>query len=199
MIAKIRFNLEKRVFSGWVRIVLIRSAVLFSFYLLAFSVVSANSGGVDFAGQRADSFEKKKLDRKVWTHRERSLFKNKTFPITDWDKHYSALGSKRAPIAVDEKKEKERFEARIIEREVKSIKMSRWNERLVELHKRAEVSLDDEAQIAADQQLYQMALEDREQFAELAESLSLRDINRFHYRRNRSDESVPTKRAGEGE
>ena len=158
------------------------------------SFAGANTRSVDFAGRRAERLEEKKLERRLWSQTKRYSLQDKSFPITEWDKHYSTFGSKRAPITVDEKNQKERFEAKVIQREIMPMEMSRWNEQLADLHKRAGISLDKQAQIAANQKLYNMALQDREQFEELADSLSLREINRFHYRRNRSDGTVPVKK-----
>ncbi len=161
--------------------------------------VSGNTRTVDFAGRKADRVEDKRFDRKMWTQPERSTLQNKSFPIEEWNKHYSSLGSKRAPIAVNERREKERFETRMIDRESFPLEISRWNERMADLHKRAGIEVDDQAQIAANRQLYNMMMQDTRQYANLAEELSLRDINRFQFRSNRPDGQIPTQQAGSSE
>ena len=150
-------------------------------------------------GQKADRVEEKKVEKKIWKQPETSDLQNKKFPIKEWDKHFSPLGSKRAPISVDAKEKKERFEVKVLERETVDFEMSRWNDRMADLHKRAGIQLDKKAQIVADRQLYDMMLQDRRSYRDLAGELSLRELNRFQFRRNRSAEGVPVQRAGESE
>ena len=76
--------------------------------------------------------------------------------------------------------------------------MSIWNNRMADLHKRAGVDMDKRAQLVADRQLYDMMLQDAENYREMAEKLSLRDLNRFQFRRNRSKDGIPVQKAGEG-
>jgi hypothetical protein len=42
-------------------------------------------------------------------------------------------------------------------------------------------------------------LQESKSFAETGETLSLRDINRFQFRKNRSDTAVPVRAAGGGD
>jgi hypothetical protein len=59
--------------------------------------------------------------------------------------------------------------------------------------------MDDKAQIAADHKLYGMMMQDARQYRELGDKLSLRDINRYQFRRNRSSDEVPMQKAGSDE
>lgn len=175
-----------------------RTVYLLLFLILGATSLDAQNRVLEFFGRKAERVEEKKVEKKLWDKPKASRLQNKTFPIKEWNKHFSSLGSKRAPIALNEKKEKERFEVKTLERKTFDIEMSRWNERMADLHKRAAIQLDDKAQIAADRQLYDMMLQDTQSYREMAEELSLRDLNRFQFRRNRSDDGVPVQRAGEG-
>lgn len=149
-------------------------------------------------GRKAESVEKKRVEKEIWTGPKASRLQEKTFPIKEWNKHFSSLGSKRAPIAVGEKKKKERFEVKVLERKTVDFEMSEWNDRMADLHKQARIQLDDKAQLTSDRKLYDMMLQDAPHYKEMAEKLSLRDLNRFQFRRNHSDDGVPVQKAGSG-
>lgn len=147
-------------------------------------------------GRKAESVEKKRVEKEKWTGQKASRLQEKTFPIKEWNKHFSALGSKRAPITVGEKKDKMLLEVKVLDRKMVDFEMSEWNDRVADLHKRARIELDEKAQLTADRKLYNMMLQDAPHYQELAEQLSLRDLNRFQFRRNQSDEGIPVQKAG---
>jgi len=173
--------------------ILILGALLFCISLLEANPLSG------LVGRKAERVEKKRVEKKLWSKPGKSRLQDKTFPIKEWNKHFSSLGSKRAPMEVSEKKDKKRFEIEVLDRKTVDFEMSRWNERMADLHKRAGIQMDKEAQLTADRQLYNMMLQDAPHYQELAEELSLRDLNRFQFRRNHSGESVPVQKAGSGE
>ena len=149
-------------------------------------------------GRKAERVQEKRVEKKIWTGPKASRLQEKKFPIKEWNKHFSPLGSKRAPITLGEAKEKKRFEVEVLDRKTVDFEMSKWNERMADLHKRAGIQLDDKAQLTADRKLYNMMLQDAPQYRELAQELSLRDLNRFQFRRNRSGEGVPVQKVGSG-
>ncbi|MFO8027933.1 MAG: hypothetical protein R6U56_09740 [Opitutales bacterium] len=167
--------------------------------LYCFSPLDANLFDLGFVGRKADRVGEKKVEKKQWERPEDSSLMDKSFPIKEWNKHFSALGSKRAPIAMSEKGEKERYKVEVLDRKTVDFEMSRWNEKMADLHKRADIQMDDEARIASDHKLYSMMLQDARQYRDLADKLSLRDINRYQFRRNRSSDEIPVKQAGSGE
>lgn len=167
--------------------------------LCAGSSLDARNRVLEFFSRKADRVEDQKVERQVWTSPVNSSLRDKTFPIKEWNKHFSSLGSKRAPIALDEKQKKERFEVKVLDRQTVDFDMSEWNERMANLHKRAAIQLDEKAQIAADRQIYNMMLQDRQSYREMAAELSLRDLNRFQFRRNRSPDTPLVQKAGGGE
>ena len=59
--------------------------------------------------------------------------------------------------------------------------------------------MDDRAQLVADRQLYNMMLQDTERFRDMGDELSLRDLNRYQFRRNRTDAEIPVEQAGSGQ
>lgn len=162
------------------------------------SMLKAQNRSLDFAGRKADRVEEKRFDKKFWAKPGTSRLQNKSFPIEEWDKHFSSLGSKRAAISTSETKKKKLFKTEIIDRKTVDFEMSRWNDRMSDLYKRARIQTDDKAKSIADRQLYDMMLQDTRHYKEIAEELSLRDLNRFQFRRNRSANGVPVQKAGSG-
>ena len=61
-------------------------------------MLDARNRVLEFFGQKAERVEEKKVEKKLWARPENSPLRNKTFPIKEWNKHFSSLGSKRAPI-----------------------------------------------------------------------------------------------------
>jgi hypothetical protein len=163
-------------------------------------MLNANRTLSDLVGRKADRVQDKKVEKKLWSKPGKSRLQDKTFPIKEWNKHFSSLGSKRAPITLSEKDKKKRFEAEILDFDEVSFEMSEWNERMADLHKRARIQMDDKARLTADRRLYdKMMLGEAKHYTEIAEELSLRDLNRFQFRRNRTADGVPVKKAGEAE
>lgn len=176
-----------------------RVALTFLAFLCGVSLLEADIFGLDFTGRKADRVEEKRVEKKMWSRPESSSFMDKSFPIKEWNKHFSGLGSKRAPITLSEKEKKKRFEVEMLDRKTIDFEMSRWNERMADLHQRAGIQMDDKAQIASDHRLYSMMMQDARQYQDLADKLSLRDINRYQFRRNRLSDEIPTQKAGSGE
>jgi hypothetical protein len=56
--------------------------------------------------------------------------------------------------------------------------------------------MDDKARLVVDQKLYYMMLQDSQKYSDMAEDLSLRELNRYQFRRNRSDGDIPVEKAG---
>lgn len=165
-------------------------------FLLALPCLSANQRALDFVGGRAERLENKRVEKKLWNRPERSPLTDKRFPIKEWEKHFSPLGSKRAPIEASGTWKKERFETKKIEKETVDFEMSRWNEKMVDLHERAGIETSDDARIASDHRLYNRMLGEARQYRDLGDTLSLRDINRYQFRNNRPKGEIPRERAG---
>lgn len=152
----------------------------------------------DFAGKRAERVEEKKVERRQWGGGKRSPLADKRFPLKEWDKHFTPLGRRRAAIDVEGDGKKKRFEAEVREMPVKEKKIARWNRKVAGLEERARIQTDDTAREIATAKSYDMMLQNTRNFRDLAEEVSLRDINRFQFRRNRPAEGIPVEEAGSG-
>lgn len=172
---------------------------LFCSLILDLAPVEANNrSALGVSGRRAERVENQRFDKKLWQQPQSGSLMEKRFPLKEWDKHFSSMGSKRAPISVESGSEREIYEAKRIDRETFPVEMARWNDRVADLHKKAGIEMSDEAALVMDQRMYSAMLQDTQQFEEMADKLSLRDINRYQFRRNRSDGEVPVERAGGG-
>jgi hypothetical protein len=174
-------------------------ALLFTALMALPPIVVEARSPLGLSGRRADRIENQRFDKKRWQQPQSNSLMEKRFPLKEWDKHFSPVGTKRAPISVEGQGDRAIFETNRIDREEMSFEMARWNERMADLHEKAGIELSDEADLVANQRMYSALLGDAEQFSDLGEKLSLRDINRYQFRRNRSDDDVPVQRAGAGE
>jgi hypothetical protein len=155
--------------------------------------------GLGGLGQEQSEVSEKRVERKLLDSQESSDLMDKRFPMKSWGEHFSPLGSKRAAISMQESKSKKMFNTEQKSFPTQQYELSQLNQRMMELHEKAGISTDQRARQIADQQLYEMALQDTTQkYEEMREKLSLRDINRFQFRHNRSDEAVPVQAAGQG-
>ena len=161
-----------------------------------FSFLEANPNTVSLVGKRATSIEGQRLEKKLLAQPRTNLLMNKTFPIEQWDKHFSSLGSKRAPISLTENKDKQLFKTTKLKQKTVRFEMSQWNEQLSDLHKKAGIEMDEKARLIADQKLYYMMLQDSKKYSDMADELSLRELNRYQFRRNRSDGDIPVEKVG---
>ena len=163
---------------------------------MTISLLEANPRTVGIAGKRATSVEGQRVEKKLWAQPQTNFMMNKTFPIEQWDKHFSSLGSKRAPISLTENKDKQLFKTRMLKQRMVRFEMSQWNEKLSDLHEKAGIEMDDKARLIADQKLYYMMLQDSKKYSDMADEVSLRELNRYQFRRNRSDSDIPVEKAG---
>jgi hypothetical protein len=163
---------------------------------MSISFLEANPLKVSFSGKRATSVEGQRVEKKLWSQPQTKFMMNKAFPVEQWDKHFSSLGSKRAPISLSEDKDKQLFKTKMLDREMVHFEMLQWNEQISDLHKKAGIEMDDKARLVADQKLYYMMLQDSQKYSGMAEELSLRELNRYQFRRNRSDSDIPVEKAG---
>lgn len=169
------------------------------FCLILAAYAEANTRTAGFATRKADRIEDQRFEKKLWDKSEPNAFSKKSFEIEEWDKHFTPLGGKKAPIRLTEDKEKAIFETKRLDRDVVTKEMSRWNNQMKQLHDRAGIEMDDKAQLIADQQLYSMMLQGTRRFRDMADEVSLQDINRYQFRRNRPGDYIPIQQAGSGE
>ncbi len=154
---------------------------------------------LDFAGKQASSISEKRVAISKWNEQPNATLTRKTFPIEEWGKRYSSLGSKRAAFGTDQTVERKVYEKKTKEFPIKEVEMSRWNDRIADLQKKARVGTDDRVKDIEEKRVYDLMMQDAKQYKDLGKKLSLRDINRYQFRSNRSDGEVPVQQAGEGD
>lgn len=162
--------------------------------------LEAQNSALGLSTRRADRIADQRYDKKIWGQSESKAFSKKTISLKEWDKNFSSVGSKRSSIALEEGKDKKMFQTKTktFENEKFKMEMSRWDEKMKDLHKSAGIDMDDKAQLLADQKLYAEMMKDSKSFSDMAEEVSLRDLNRYQFRRNRSDDAIPVEKAASG-
>ena len=138
----------------------------------------------------------KRFKQKKWSGEKESNLTRQTFPFKHWNKNYSSIGSQKWDYSVEKTSEKKRFEIEMIHFPTKDVELSEWQGHLANLKTRAQISTDVTARIIQDKRIYEMMLQRAESQKDTGKLVSLRDINRFQFRKNRSKEGVPTTKAG---
>ena len=139
---------------------------------------------------------RKRFKRKEWSAGEQSDLTKKTLPFKHWNKHYSSIGSQRWDSSVEKISEKKRFETSTVTFSTKDIELSEWHGYLANLESRAQISTNTTARVIQDKRVYEMMLQQAESYKDTGDLLSLRDINRFQFRKNRPESDVPVTKAG---
>jgi hypothetical protein len=167
---------------------------------LAFAVTGtclcAERSAVDAYSKQATRLSQQRLKKKSWTGGQQSDLMQQSFPFKQWKSHYSSLGSRRSNISVVESQKKRHFDAEKVKFSTKTMDTSRWNRRIADLERQALIHTDQGMQKIQDRRIYNMITHNSKNFANSGETLSLRDINRFQFRQNRSDAAVPVTQAG---
>lgn len=144
--------------------------------------------------QQADTIEKPPIEKKLFKKMGAPESLKKSFPLKEWGRHFSPLGSKRASIQTGDPQKKKIFKPEILENKKLRLEISAWDKKMKSLYKTAKIKMDDQAELVADHQLYSMLLQDPKLFSEIGDGVSLRDLNRYQFRRNRNAEGIPVKR-----
>ena len=96
-----------------------------------------------------------------------------------------------------EARKKSMFRTETKEFERKDLELSDWNEQMSRLQKQARIATDQTYSDLATKQRYEAMLHDNPQaYQSMGEELSLREINRFAFRRNRPTGESPSTAAG---
>lgn len=156
--------------------------------------------GIEDLGQRSPAGEQH-VSKQQWQGGSRINPQEKSFELKSWEKHFSPWGGKRSEIGEQKNQLAEKkFPKRSFTSGQKKFQksMASINENLEDLYSEAGIEMSDQARLVENRKLYNMALQDSKQkFEELKEELSLRDINRFQFRRNRTSDGVPVQVAGD--
>lgn len=167
-------------------------------YLSSLEADQPQLSATENLGNEVETISEARFKERFWNNgQQKSRLMNKSFPLTQYDKHFSSLGRSKAPISLTERSEKSMFQADVKEYDMKDLKIADWNEQMSRLHKQARIATDQTYADLATKQRYQAMLQDSPQAYEaLAEELSLREINRFAFRRNRPKGESPSTAAG---
>ncbi len=167
-------------------------------YLSSLEADQPQLSATENLGNKVETISEARFKERFWNNgQQKSRLMNKSFPLTQYDKHFSSLGRSKAPISLTERSEKSMFQADVKEYDIKDLKIADWNEQMSRLHKQARIATDQTYADLATKQRYQAMLQDSPQAYEaLAEELSLREINRFAFRRNRPKGESPSTAAG---
>jgi len=157
------------------------------------------NSAVDAYDKQEKKLSQKRFEPKSWSGNKKSSLMQKSFPFKQWDSHYCSLGLEKSNISLTETKDKKRFNSETVEFDTKSMDISKWNGRLAELERQAQISTSSTAKKIEDKRMYERMLQESESYEEIGETLSLREINRFQFRQNRSDAAVPVRAAGGGD
>ena len=122
-----------------------------------------------------------------------------SFPLQRWDLHYSSLGTQKSGIVLEEATAKKRFNSEIVTFPSKERTLSNWNSRLADLERQAQISTDQTMRKIEEKRLYRMMLQTSPRYSDTGDMLSLREINRFQFRKNHSDAVVPVQEVGMGD
>ena len=177
----------------------IRAPLIF-FIALAFVMtvvcLRGEISAVDAYNKQEENLSQQRFEQKSWSGNQKSDLMQESFPFKQWDSHYSSLGSKKSNISLTESKDKQRFKSEIVEFDTKSMDISKWNGRLADLERQAQISTNSTVKKIENKRMYDRMLNKSKSFAQTGETLSLREINRFQFRQNRADTAVPVRAAG---
>ena len=179
------------------------------FYLILFIFVTfglihcpdlnGETSVVDSYKKQEKELSRKRFKEKEWSGRQKSDLTQQTFPFKSWEMHYSSLGSKKWDASVQKAANKGRFKSGKIEFPMKKgMGFSEWQGYLTELESNAQISTESTMRLIQDKRIYAMMLQRAENYQDTGELLSLRDINRFQFRKNRPKGDVPVTQAGSG-
>ena len=128
---------------------------------------------------------------------QQSNLTEKKLPLRHWNKQYSSLGSRKWDYSVEKTSDKKRFKAETMDfSKKKNMDLSKWQGYLANLESEARISTDTTARIIQEKRIYEMMLQQAENYEDTGKQLSLREINRFQFRKNRSKDNVPVTKAG---
>ena len=176
---------------------ILKISVVFSLFYGTY--LQGESSVVESYKTRESQLSEKRFDQKKWSGKEPSDLTDRKIQFKHWNKHYSSLGTKKWDHTVEKTSDKKRFKTSTIQFANKDIELSKWQGYLANLESRAQISTDSKARFIQDKRVYERMLQQAENYNDTGELLSLRDINRFQFRRNRPDGDVPVTQAGAGE
>lgn len=120
-----------------------------------------------------------------------------TITLDKWNKRFSPLGQRRAPMQVEGSFDTKMIEPEMKEYEVIDREMSIWNEREAYFESWGRMMERDRVGKYEDAPVARVSRE-APRFEDFGEQLDLQELNRFQFRSNRSD-GLPVQRVGTGD
>ena len=173
--------------------------------VIVIALLASLLGSIHLHGEGAviESYKKqerklsqKRFKQKKWTGKQHSGLTQKAFPFKDWNMQYSSLGSKKWGDLADHVDERKRYDKQMIKYATRDVQISKWQDHLANLESKAQISTSMKSNISRDKRIYEMMLQKAKSHKDTGEILSLRDINRFQFRRNHSDKPLSATKAG---
>lgn len=166
-----------------------------SSFLLATETIKSP---LEATGRKASAIQKKRVETGTIKTDSKAAQTQQRFPLQSWSKYFSSVGGKRASVKMSPEEQKKITKTQL-KTEIRNKKTSRFSKQRARLEKNSGISSSDKAIVVEDSQTYAMQLQNPALFRELGKHLSLQDINRFQFRRNHSNASIPVQKAGLGE
>lgn len=175
------------------------SALAFVFLFLAFpGYLQAQQGF--FGGGMSNQTFKKQFKGGLYSLPNQSKngintenrYSKKEISFRSWDKHFSSLGQKK--LYSDKSKSanfNQEFEKEVWSKKKYDLTIASWNQKLANIRKEAQINLSDEAHILGNREAYNLVLQERQFFRDMAESMDLRSINRYQFQSNRPEGPIP--------
>lgn len=134
---------------------------------------------------------------KLPSHSKKGMHTNnryakKEITFQSWDKHFSSLGQKKMyseksnPAAFNQQ-----FKKEVRAKKEYDLTIASWNQKLANIRKEARIDVSDEAHILGNREAYNLVLQERQFFRDMAENMDLRSINRYQFRSNRPEGPIP--------
>lgn len=125
---------------------------------------------------------------------------DKRFPVKEWHGKFSPLGTKRAPISVEETNPKKMIKPETLKFDKVDLKMSSVNGRRAYVRNFDEIRENKMAPVTRDARVFELRKASRPLQEKGSKEPTMRDLNRFTFTRNTyKDEPVSVQKAGSGE
>lgn len=159
---------------------------LFLFVLVYFnSGLDAKVGLLQSRSEKSVSTAQKPVILNERSGEADKALKRKTFPMRHWAKHYSSLGRQKSAVSTQQTVARELYATQTLTFPVQQKALADMNGRLAALQQRAQMSIDDRLTAIEEQRVYAMMLQGTQQYGAMREKISLRELNRIQFRRNR--------------
>ncbi len=161
------------------------------------SFASAKPGQIDYGKRSSMEGAKSDLNTDIQTPQMNTSLNGNRLQLVEWHTNFNALGQKRSDL---QGKSAElnggAFDYELMESDVKANTMASGNRKMARLRNWNYMK---ENVMAGKYMGSEITSPVGRQMQQMIDEASLRDLNRFSFPRNLTDEGIPAKRAGEGD